>query len=165
MYSKILELLVSAEDVAKLQEEVALLKKALFQTPENKFAKALKTQVRAQVAQLFQEEWQAEKIERDGYDAYFDGLDEVCGQLKTIKIDLAYQPTQSDLEEMVEWVQKAGASGASANGTPARTILEFHHHPDIMGGAVIEYEGRYFDASLQKKVSTSLQKAMSAAEK
>lgn len=63
------------------------------------------------------------------------------GKLPSINVSLAYTPSQSFWEEIIDWLDKNGPGSGKASLTTA---------PEIGGGVIIDYNGKTYDYSLRK---------------
>jgi len=80
---------------------------------------------------------------------FFENLKKYLQNLPQIKMEIAFQPKREFLKEISSWVEKESKQ---------KVVLDLIFNPEIIGGAIIEYQGRYFDFSLAKKVDELISK-------
>lgn len=63
--------------------------------------------------------------------------------LRPIKLTLAFEPDGEFIKRLFAWVrQNIGDS----------VVLDFSVNPEILGGALVEWQGKYFDLSLKNSL-------------
>jgi len=146
MPSELLNTLLTTEDRELLRVELDLLKDSVFKLKENNFADVLKHKVRSNVAAIIEKEIRTTEQEPEKY------LNDVLKQLDTaaiLQLTIAFEPTQANLEHIAQ-------EATTLLGQPA--LLQITIKPDVMGGAVIIWNGHYHDATLQKKFTETTEK-------
>jgi F0F1-type ATP synthase delta subunit len=102
-----------------------------------------------------------QKLEEDGKKLFVDGvvspelikhqkdylkkLEAELEKIKIVRLTLAFDPTEEFLDKITDWIQKNVGQGY---------VLEVNIEPAIIAGARIEFEGKFFDFSLQKSLKT-----------
>jgi F0F1-type ATP synthase delta subunit len=142
MYQQIFSKIRTKDELNKLIDELDSLLDS-FYGKEKKFDEVIRSDVRSWVAQEIQDEL---KIVDDKNKSLGD-FRESLSSLKLIKLTLAYEPSDEDLDLIASWVRE--------NILPT-LVLDVSISFDILGGVVVEYEGKYFDLSLAKAVSQEL---------
>ncbi len=64
-------------------------------------------------------------------------------KLPVLKIQLAFSPTPSFIKEISNWLKR---------NLKKKVLLDVEVNPAIVGGAILEYRGRYLDLSLKKEI-------------
>ena len=64
-------------------------------------------------------------------------------KLPVLKIQLAFSPTPSFIKEISDWLKR---------NLKKKVLLDVEVNPVIVGGAILEYRGRYLDLSLKKEI-------------
>jgi len=64
-------------------------------------------------------------------------------KLPVLKIQLAFSPTPSFIKEISNWLKR---------NLKKKVLLDVEVNPVIVGGAILEYRGRYLDLSLKKEI-------------
>ncbi|MCD6114696.1 F0F1 ATP synthase subunit delta [bacterium] len=64
-------------------------------------------------------------------------------KLPVLKIQLAFSPSPSFIKEISDWLKR---------NLKKKVLLDVEVNPVIVGGAILEYRGRYLDLSLKKEI-------------
>jgi F0F1-type ATP synthase delta subunit len=140
MYSDLLTTVVTNSDASLLRQELELLQAALFKVKEGNFDEVLKEQIRAWVAEELRAEFAKPEVKKE------KALEEMLTQLKelpTVQLTLAFEPTQHNLGHIHEWLIRT-------LGT--HVLVDVLYQPNMIGGAAVSYQGKYFDGSLAQKL-------------
>ena len=122
----------------KLETELDVLLSNLFEHKGQGFEIALRTQVRS---------WVAAEIQNglpdsvDAIQGYLTSWQDKLSKLKTLKLKIAFEPTDSSIDKFLDFTRKNIANDV---------ILNIEVDPAIYGGAEITYEGQYRDYSLKR---------------
>lgn len=150
-YSDILRRVKTVNQARKLSSEIDVLLDDLFKTPlsganaENGFEEGLKTII-ADYSEMLKEALQKNNIQQNNQTAikaYLKGLKEEIQKLKEIKLTFAFEPSQNSVDKFFDWVYQNLGDGI---------VLDISLDKSILGGTIIEYEGKYQDLSLRKKM-------------
>ena len=142
-YSDILRSVKTTEHARDLLSEIDILLESLFKTDSKAFEKALNS-ISAVSSQMLKE------IFIRNYGSFENkamikecliGLKEEMQKLKILKISLALEVSENLIDNLFNWVLKNLKAGI---------ILNINTDKSIIGGAIIEFEGRYKDFSLKK---------------
>jgi len=139
MYSEILETLRTLEDLELLESEIDTLLSSFYEEKGQGYENALKTEVRAWVADLIRRLQPASGISKE---EYLKNLQVELKKLKVLQITISFEPTEGNIERIHNWI---------LNNAGRNLILEVNRNPNIVGGAIVVYEGEYRDYSLRKK--------------
>ncbi|MEK7182985.1 MAG: F0F1 ATP synthase subunit delta [Patescibacteria group bacterium] len=140
-YSKILRSVRTREELDTLTSELELLKKARYTLKkEGSFEKVLAREVQAPMAALLRE-----ALAQSSGDAasFIDGLEKILTSLTFVKLTLAFEPTEQQRARFSEWVYTNVGPGV---------VLDITVEPRVLGGAIIEHEGKFGDFSVRKKL-------------
>jgi F0F1-type ATP synthase delta subunit len=94
----------------------------------------------------FLEKWEKEKVisaNREKQSDFFRKLEKDLQSLPKIKLEIAFSPNEDFLDKISQWLEKE---------LRQKTILDITVNPDIVGGAVVEYQGNWRDFSLAKEI-------------
>lgn len=138
MYSNILSKIRTTSDLEKLREEVELLLSSLYEEKGGGFESALKGKVRAWVANGVRDDLSGAEVEKE---EYLKGLLVELGNFKVLKLDLAYEPSLESIERIYAHV---------VNNFGEKVLLDLNCVHDLVGGARIIFEGKYFNFTLKK---------------
>ncbi len=145
MYSEILSKVRTKSEAQYLGDEIDLLLEKIYSTREGGYEEAMKGQVRAWVSELIRAEMEKESI---GAEEYLRGLKERLTKLKTIKLTLAFEPSEVGLDKIHEWIRRNVGEGI---------VFDISINPTLLGGAVIVSGGEYRDYSLRRKLAGTIE--------
>lgn len=143
IYSDVLRWVKTTEHARDILSEIEILLDSLFKTDANTFEKALRS-ISILTSQTLKEAFQKDNISLDDKTTikeYLVGLREQIQKLKTLKLTLAFESSEYTIDNLFNWISKNLLTGI---------ILEIKTDKSIIGGAVIELEGKYKDYSLRK---------------
>lgn len=138
IYSDLIKVLLTREDVNKLLWEIGVLRESLFKTDAGAFANILKSQVRKQVADVIEK-----YISAGDRVALLDFLEEKFKETPDIKLTLAFDPTQETIQKVSKWVKMSVGD----------VLIDYKVDRSIIGGAIVEYGGKIGDFSVKKLLS------------
>lgn len=144
-----LEKILTMEDLLFFLGEIKLAESVIFVKPEVPFFEKIK----GVVSQEFIEE--LKKLESlslfpknpPEISEFLKELKEILQSLPILKLELAFLPSRSFLEKISLFLGK-------------KIVLDVKVNPEIVGGAILEYKGKYLNLSLEKKVA-EIQKTLS----
>ena len=131
--------------------EIDLLLQCLFHEKKNKaFEDVLKEKVRFKTAEAVDSCFRRNDKETDkhlegGREELLNGLKDAILKLDVVKLTIAFEPTEKSIEEMHLSLSKV---------LEKKTLLQIYTDFSFLGGATVVYKGKYFDASLKKKMET-----------
>jgi F0F1-type ATP synthase delta subunit len=76
----------------------------------------------------------------------FDFLEKLKNWLKelpVLKLEIAFLPSEKTIEKISQWLKKEIGK---------KIILDIYFNPKIVGGAILEYEGKFANFSLAKEI-------------
>lgn len=74
---------------------------------------------------------------------FLEELQKKLESLPVLKITLAFLPSRKSIERIVNFIRKESGE---------KIILDIFIDPEIVGGAILEYRGKYLDFSLKNEV-------------
>ncbi len=78
----------------------------------------------------------------------FDGTESALAGLALLRLEIAFEPTESTIQRLYGWVQKEIGEGI---------ILDLEVREEIRGGARLTFGGRYKEKTLAGLISMSLE--------
>jgi len=147
-FSQISQEIITQEDLLSFLDDINTTKKAIFQDP----SKPLLQKIQNKTSRGFQEilkQLLATPLFR-GKRKQIEFLDELRNYLLSlpkIKLTLAFQPNKEFLKQISEWLQKEVGQ---------KIVLNIFVNPHIVGGAIIEYKGKYLNFSLIREIQQFL---------
>lgn len=140
MYSELLKHIQTTDDLHALKEEIAVLQKTFYEQSAS-FDSVLSTQVRKFIADSISRDLSSSGI---GSKEYLEGLHTELDKLNTVYLTLSYEPDAQSFASFYQWfVDNVG---------PA-IVLDVYTNPNLLGGAQISFNGKYFDGSLITKIN------------
>lgn len=138
------EKIFTKEDCISILEDLNLLQQAVFklQAPLSKKAERITNK---NLYSFFLDLENGGNILSD-QKSQFDFLEKIKDYLKNlpvIKIEVAFLISQKAIEKISQWLKKEVGK---------KIILDIYFNPAIVGGAILEYEGKYRDFSLAKEI-------------
>lgn len=80
---------------------------------------------------------------------FLENLKKELSELPVLKIQIAFSPPQSTTERISRYLEKEVGK---------KIILDILVNPEIVGGAILEYQGKYLNLSLAKEIEKLFQK-------
>lgn len=131
MYEEILSRLKTKEEVERLREELDQIQTRAYKVNssgkgELAYGSAIKT-----------------ALEKSGLGPreFFLGLQKEMGNLRQLRLVLSNEPEEGSLEKIIQWVRQNVGEGV---------VIDVDADEEILGGAVVEFEGKYMDGSVRK---------------
>ncbi len=146
IYSDILSSIKTTEHAQELIFEIDILLSTLFRAQNQGFEQALRL-IRVNTANYLRESLMLSEVEalndRDNINNFLIKLKEKLQAQKILKISLSFEASENSIDNLFNWVLKNLGSGI---------ILNINTDKSIIGGTIIEFEGRYKDLTLKKKL-------------
>lgn len=79
----------------------------------------------------------------------FDGIESALAGLILLRLEIAFEPTESTVERLHSWIRKEVGEGV---------ILDLEVREEIRGGARLTFKGRYKEKTLSSLISLALEK-------
>lgn len=138
MYSEILYLIKTGQDQDEFCQQLENLREALYKK-EGEFEKVLETVVRKDLAREIKKvvSGQQDKI------SFLKDLEREIKKLRKLSLILSYYPSEVGIDRISEWVYQ---------NISKDIVIDISIDKSLLGGAVIEFEGKYIDLSLKKKL-------------
>jgi F0F1-type ATP synthase delta subunit len=143
-YSKVTEQISTVFEVVQLQEAAAALSSALYKTTDGVFEETFREKMPIHLAEVLRSILPAD---REARAAYLRGLTELLQTLPIVTAHLAFHPTEAFLAELVGKLREA---------TGEQTVVEVRVSRLLLGGARLEYRGRFKDYSVRQQLSAVL---------
>jgi len=144
LFEKLANKIITKEDLILILEEIEIAKNLLFQKPEILLSEKLKNKVSESFKKEIENLEKEEKyISLEKFSEFFDNFKEFLLKIPIVKLEIAFEPRESFILEINEWFKK---------NLGKKVILDLFVNPKIVGGAKIEYQGKWKDYSLSKKI-------------
>jgi F0F1-type ATP synthase delta subunit len=141
IYSEITNLILTKDDLNELNKELNLLEESLYE-PKVSFEEVLKKTTHENLEKLV-----LELLKTNSKEAVIKEIKKRLSLIKFVNLTLSFDPTYAFMEKISSWFAK------SVNQTIA---LDIKIDPKLIGGAIVEYEGKYFDNSIKNKLESIL---------
>ena len=144
-YYDILRNIKTVDEVNRLVSEIDILLDSLFKADTNAFEKALNS-ISVVTSQALKDTFLKNNANLGNYAMIKDlliKLKEELQKFKVLKLSLAFEVSEGSIDNLFAWVLTNLGSGI---------ILDIKEDKKIIGGASIEFEGKYKDLTLKKKL-------------
>jgi len=145
VFKKISEKIITEEDLVFFLDQLALVKKIIFSNTEISLSQRLKNKVDERIRR------EIEKLEERGeiplfveeQSTFFEQLEKFLLKIPKVQLEIAFEPSNEFLLEIDNWFKE---------NVGKKVILDIFVNPKIVGGARIEYQGKWVDFSLGKEI-------------
>lgn len=144
MHSQIIEQIKTTESADIFKDELELLLKSLY-LGSNEFASTLRTKVRAGISNRIQRVISEKDI---NIEKFLKNMLESIEKVPSIKLIIAFEPTEEAIDRFHSFVISA---------CQQYVFLDIGYSPEIIGGAVIIYKGKYRDFSFKQIFESEFQ--------
>jgi F0F1-type ATP synthase delta subunit len=150
IYLDLIIMLKTIKDVTEFTSEIETFLSSFFKSKNISSKEALGS-ISAESAQRIMQTFSNNKLDINNKDVvftFFKTLKELIQKLKIIKLVLAFKPTQKTIENIHNFIKESIGIGF---------ILDIEVTEDILGGAVIMFNGKYSDFSLRKSLEDAFE--------
>jgi len=135
---RLLENITTKREAERLLEEIEILRNGLFEAGEGAFESLLKNKVRAITAGSIRRIFAQEGIDKR---KYLDELEQWVAKMPNVSLILAFEPSEGTVERFYTKISEAVGK---------QVLLDVVYEPQIIGGAIVIFNGRYRDFSFKK---------------
>jgi len=139
------EKIITKEDLNLTLEQINLIEDLLFKDVTTPLLKKCEQKINEDL-KIIIKIWEEEKIIAHSPDeqfSFFETLKKELNHFFLVKLEIAFEPSRDFLERVKDWLKE---------NLNQEIILEVKKNPQIVGGLIIEYQGKYLDLSLAKKI-------------
>lgn len=145
-FQNLIKEIITKEDLILFFEEIKIVENFIFK----EFKIPLSEKVKGKVREEFRKE--LKKLEDEGaiskspdqQFSFFEELKKELQKIPQVKLEIAFEPSQNFLLKIKGWFKERNNQ---------EIILDITKNPEIVAGAIIEYQGKYIDLSLVKKLN------------
>ena len=139
--------IVTKEDLLSLLEEIDLVQELIFKNINIPLSERAKGNVSEGFRKELEELEKKKIISTNPEDnrIFFENLKKYLQNLPQVKIVIAFRPKKEFINKISLWLEKE---------INQKVILDLAFNPEIVGGALIEYQGRQVDFSLAKEIKS-----------
>lgn len=142
IYSELVSFVKTKDDFGLINDQLDLLEAGIYETKGNTFDFVLKNKLPDSFSKLI-----LKLTEFESKEDVIKKIRERLSDVKFLELTLAIQPTQKFIEKMTDWISKSSTLNIA---------LSIKIDQSIIGGALIEFEGKYFDGSVRSKLERIL---------
>lgn len=148
--SKIIRSVRTEEERDVLHECIEVLERSLYRTRTPDLDEVFKL-IPPKMVDLLREVLPSYSDEKDQIEVRRSlmNLKEELAKLRTLRLELAFEPNVEAIERLSGWVLKELGEGI---------LLEMGHEPSILGGARIIFGGRYRELTLLQMLNSALER-------
>jgi F0F1-type ATP synthase delta subunit len=144
--TRLLQNVTTKRDADRLMEEIEIIRNGLFETGEGALESLLKNKVRRETAEIIKETFSKTEVNKK---EYLNEVEELLTKMPNVSLILAFEPSEGAVERFYSKISEA---------TGKNVLLDVVHEPQIIGGAVIIFNGRYRDYSFKKIFESEFEK-------
>jgi F0F1-type ATP synthase delta subunit len=131
IYSEIIKLIKTRDDFNAMNKELQSIEETLYEPKVN-----------VEFSPLI-----LELLKSNSKEIILAEIKKRLSSIKFVNLTLSFAPSQDMIERISNWLGKS---------VPQNIALDIKIDPEIVGGAVIEFDGKYFDYSLKNKLDNIL---------
>jgi len=145
VFEKLSEKIITEEDLAFFLDQLSIVRKFLFLQTQIPLSERLKNKIdetlRKEIEKLEKEKILPSSPEEQS--SFFNELENFLLKIPKVKLEIAFEPSEEFILKIGGWFREK---------VKKRIILDIFINPKIIGGAKIEFQGRWKDFSLEKEV-------------
>lgn len=146
LLNEFIEEILTKEDLMFFIEEINSIEKLIFEKPNISISEKLKeSMANKNFVEKIKKLEERKIISKDPEEnkILFEKLKKDIKNLPQIKIIINFQPRKIFINKVSNWLTKKVGQ---------KLILDFIFNPDVVGGAIIEYQGKQLNLSLAEKI-------------
>ncbi len=136
--------IITNQDILKTLDKIQALKELIFENPTIPLLKKIKEfkeenliSFTKNLTKSFFSKTKEEQVK------ILEEIEQYLLSLPKIRLTFAFQPSYEFLQDLSQWLKEQ---------TSQTVVLDVMVRPQIIGGLIIEYKGKYRDFSLIKKI-------------
>ncbi|MBU3978588.1 F0F1 ATP synthase subunit delta, partial [Patescibacteria group bacterium] len=134
----------TTDDLVKFDEEMDLLLQSIYYVDKDMLKDALEKTVRIRVATVMRKLIQRDTLsKREEINALFLSVYKTICSLPMLQLTLAFEPSEAVIDNISRWARQNLAAGI---------LLDLSLDRSVLGGAMIMYNGRFYDLTLRKNL-------------
>jgi hypothetical protein len=145
VFEKLSEKIITEEDLVFFLNQLSIVRKFLFSQIQIPLSERLKNKIDEKIRKEI-EKLEKEKIlpsSPEEQSSFFKGLENFLLKIPKVKLEIAFEPSEEFILKIEEWFREK---------IKRRMILDIFVNPKIVGGAKIEFQGKWKDFSLEKEI-------------
>lgn len=141
--SEFLDFVRTRKDSEILLSEIDGVIESAYKVSPEAMEKFLKEGVRSDVAELFRKA----KASEANFLGFLKSLRQILIDLKEVQLTLAFEPTEELIDDIYKWFK---------TNLNTSFVINFNYEPNLIGGAQIAYQGKFYEYSLRKELEQVL---------
>ncbi|MBI2049300.1 hypothetical protein HYT32_00055 [Candidatus Roizmanbacteria bacterium] len=145
IYFDIITSLKTLQDRDRLSSDIEDLLTSIFKMSGQPFDNLLKT-IRIDFAEKIKDAFRKSGLDSQDKEQirnFLTTLKHLLGRFRIIKITLAFDPSNQTIENIHSWISSRLGQGY---------ILDIQTSPEVLGGAIIVFNGEYRDFTIKKNI-------------
>jgi F0F1-type ATP synthase delta subunit len=147
IFKNLTQKITTKEDLVFFLDQINKIENFIFKDTEIPLSQRIKGKVNEELRS------QIQKLESEGLISgpteqisFFRELKNFLKKLPEVKLEIAFEPSREFVFKLGEWFKRELGK---------KVILNLISNPEIIGGAIIEYQGKYLDLSLVKEIKSN----------
>jgi len=145
IFEKLVEKIITEEEFVFFLDQLSILRRFLFLQTQIPLSERLKNKIdeklRKEIGKLEKEKILPSSPEEQS--SFFKELENFLLKIPKVKLEIAFEPSEEFISKVKEWFKEK---------IKKRVILDISVNPKIVGGARIEFQGKWRDFSLEKEI-------------
>ena len=141
-FKKITKDITTKQELVYLLDDINQAKDLIYEKSDKKLSEKVKNVVSEGFRKIIRNQ-EDELNTREEQEEFLNQLKSQLQSAAQIKLTLAFSPSDSFLKDISQWLE---------NETGEHIIIDLTVDPEIVGGAIIEYDGHYLNFGLDKKI-------------
>lgn len=142
IYSEITNLVTTKDDLKQMLDQLDFLDAALYVTKVDAFDICLANKVSKSFSSLI-----SKLITQEDKALVLKKIRENLGQIKTVELTLSMDPSQKLIDKITDLL---------SSSLTQKAAIDIKIDPSIIGGAIVIFNGKYYDGSLKTKLKQIL---------
>ena len=145
VFEKFSEKVITEEDLVFFLDQLGTVRKFLFSQTQIPLSERLKNKIDEKLRKEI-EKLEKEKVlpsSPEDQSSFFKELENFLLKIPKVKLEIAFTPTEEFVLKIKEWFKEK---------IKKKIILDIVVNPKIVGGARIEFQGKWRDFSLEKEI-------------
>ena len=145
IFKKLTEKIITKEELIFYLQEINSIQRIIFKNINTPLSEKAKGKIREESIKKLQELEEKKIILKNPEKnrIFFEELKKYLQSIPQLKITIAFHPEKKFINKIYSWLRKE---------MNQKIILDFIFNPKIIGGIIIEYQGKQLNLSLAKKI-------------
>lgn len=141
----------TVSDQIMMREAAEVLEASIYRKDGEKTDKILSEILPESLYQAVQKSMSDPALSKDhDFKEYLSGLKERLQNMKVLHFEVVFEPDGGQIAAIADWILRELGENI---------VIDFYLNPSIVGGAVIIYEGEYFDFTMSAILERNFEKS------